>query len=69
MKPQEKPLTELMASVQTALDELKAAELGRLPYCDDPDDGCDEVWAEVMKEFKRASETLTAWPFEPEGDR
>jgi len=67
-KFQAKSFAELIKALRKAVDDLESGEAGSLPYCDDPLDGCDEVWRENMKAFKIAAKAISEWPFEPEGD-
>jgi hypothetical protein len=38
------------------VEELAVSEEGYLPYCDDPQDGCAELWSEELDEFTVAAQ-------------
>ena len=53
-------LLELLAELRGHLDDLEESERGWVPYCDDPEDGCDELWREEVDSIEKVSAVLVS---------
>jgi hypothetical protein len=59
--PKNKSFEKLVDEMRTVLSTMVEHERGQLPYCDDPEDGCSELWAETVRDFNAKHQQIVDW--------